>query len=254
MLSSESFEAVMTRLGSEPSEVASLYLPVVPRRKFPPPNPITLPRTVLLPLAGDIALQVCFPFLFGQREKPISSKTDFHEYIVTMLSDKEAVLKRPIKIVLNETGHEVDLKLEYCFTTVALTKIHDDNLRTSKDIPYFYHYLVDLISQARSKSELIEIEIDDAENYWLRLRGAEPYRPHAFYSNVTIVVQRVGEIVRIVFAEDDLDFDRWYTYEWVSPHIQDVLAGEPLLPKSSVNVEAGVLASFFKKFSKLFTQ
>jgi hypothetical protein len=246
---------VLAALANEPAPAKSLFLPLVPLRKFPPSDPIILPDAVLLSLVTDIAFQTLFPFHFGQHSPPISSEEGFHNYIKDMISDRELVFKRSIRIVLDESKLDADLQLEYCFASGFLHRLVSQMpLLVSSDKPYFYHLLVDLIAQVQSKSETLSVNRDDVGNYWLRLRNASPYRTNSFFSNVTIIAQNIRSLVRIVFAEKDEDFDAWYHYEWLSPFIKGVLAHQPLTAPLRFNKQASILSSFLKKFPKFFTQ
>src|SRR5271166_5848354 len=103
-MDSDPFELIMARLEPPAPTAESLFLPLVPLRKFPPPDSVTFPRDILTFLVGNAALESIFPFNLKQQQQGSAflTKQDFHEYICSMSDDRELVIKRPLRIVLNE--------------------------------------------------------------------------------------------------------------------------------------------------------
>lgn len=244
---------ILAFLAGKPEPANSMFLRLVPNRKFPPPDPLVLPPKILLEVATAMAFQAVFPFEFGDKQPPLSSREAFHEYIHEMHQDRELVLKRPIRMVV-ESRREVNFQLEYCFGSRLLGRIAAVGNIGLPDRPFFYHFLVDLVAQAIQNRDAMTIERDEAGNSWIRLRGARPYRESGFYSDVTILVHNVNELIRVVFGESDEDIDTWYQYEWLSPVIKGFLGAPRSASPVQLNEQAGIVSGFFKKFSKFFTQ
>lgn len=121
-------------------------------------------------------------------------------------------------------------------------------------LPFFYHFLLDLLGQSFHFREKMVQSQDDVGNSWLKLRGVAPYRDRGIFSDTTTVINRIGALVRVIFAESEEDIDNWYLYEWLSPHVKDVLAGGQSTELGKVGDQRSILNHVFKKFSKLFTQ
>jgi hypothetical protein len=174
-----------------------------------------------------------------------------------MSTDRELVIKSPVKITISTTPPtNADLQLEYCFATKLLERLTNASYNDLNTFPYFYHFLIDLIAQNVTYRDDLQISEDDSGNTWLRLRGKTPYRERGFYSDTTTLVNRVGSLVRIIFAEKDDDVDNWYRYEWISGHLKEVLATESSGVAGNVNVgdQRALLRRIFNKFSKFLAQ
>ena len=233
----------------------SLFLPRVPPRKFPPLQYAPFPRKVLVPLVAEIAFRTVLPISSDEKESTISTKKSFHSYIMRMVSDRDLVIKQPLRITLSTSPpSDVDLKLEYCFANRLLRRIQNAPYEDLEETPYFYHFLADLIAQNIKYSDALQVSQDDSGNSWLRLRGQKPYRDKGFYSDTTTLVNAIGALVRIVFAETDDDIDNWYRYEWMSQYLKDILVTQPLGSEIKLSKQRTFLNHIFGQFSKLFTQ
>ena len=251
----EKIAELMRVLAEDIGEAQSLFLPIVPLRKFPPPDSYEFTSALLINIVSDIAMQAVFPFKFGKTSSPINSETAFHKYIAAMRKDKELVLKIPVKITIDGPRNlDTDLKIEYTFSSKLLDRIYTIGEIRMKERPYFYYFLLDLMTQAVHYQDKLNLTKDDTGNHWLRIRDQFPYRSGGFFSDVTILVNSLRQLVRCIFAEKDSDIDNWYTHEWMSPIIQERLSLNLSTSPIQTNQQAGIFSRFFQKFSKVLTK
>jgi hypothetical protein len=252
----ENFRAVLS-LFNTPTAAESLFLHLVPKRKFPPLNTFLLPDEVLLPIVTTVALQTLFPFKFEPKNSlAFPNAAAFHLYIVKMSTDRELVIKRQLQFVVSQSPTlTADLRLEYGFPIKLLERIKSSPYQDLNEISYFYHFLVDLVLQLYQNEDSIRIERDADGNNWLRIRNASPYRENGFFSDVTVLVSNIGNLVKVVFGEKDSDIETWYRYEWISLHLKEALLDGPL-PNPTIygREQTSVLSRILDKFTKFLAQ
>lgn len=242
-------------LARDPVPAKSLFLPLVPLRKFPPADSDPLPEQVMLSIATDAAFQTFFPFHFDRPAEPLSSSSDFHEIALKMYQDREFVVNTSITVAVDtDPRTDVSLRLEYSFSSSLLRRIVNGPYWHVSSQPIFYHMLLDLVAQFVKFQDQIRISRDNVGNLWLRLRGQPPYRENSFYTDVTAICFQFGKLVRVVFGEGDDDIDTWYQYEWFSPVVKDFLSSEPLSVSTEFGQQASVLQKVLKKLTKLLAK
>ena len=143
---SDQLARVMTHFATKKIPAESLFLPLVPRQKFPPPDRVTFPPEILVGLVTEIAFQAIFPFLCNRQSEALGSKQAFHDFINGMAADRTEVIKCPLTITI-EDGINATLRLEFCFASRLLSRVRHLGETGLKGKPYFYHFLVDLVCQ-----------------------------------------------------------------------------------------------------------
>jgi hypothetical protein len=223
---SRSIGRLIASLRGPQEPLKSLYLPGIPRPKFPPRTTPRLPRELLLELGCDIAYQTIFPFRTRDNTGYPNSISSFNAVVKDMLHDRTIVMHRQLVIQVEQTPKAAqEFRLQYRFSDHLIQRV-DHRLYLAGYPPEVtpYNFLIDLIAQLIAKQDQIKVQYDELGAAWLRLRRVPPYRKHSFFTDVTVLIHQVVNLIDIIYAETDDDIDTHYHYEWMSEFISTAFA------------------------------
>jgi hypothetical protein len=212
----------------------SLYLPLPPRAKNSIFRQIEFPDSIFHDLIVG-TVEVLFPFLVEKRGSPETSE-EFDKIVRQMANDRDFVFYTPTTFFRHDPttseDKQVQIRMEHGFAQLLLKRVISlvDFARLPNVTPY--NFLIDLVLQAAQNAPRFQIRRDELGYYWLILRDAVPYRDNSFFVDVTILIQSIGNIVRVIIAEKEEDIDSWYRYEWLSLHMKDIQLKRLKSPKA----------------------
>jgi len=194
------------------------FLPLVPRAKYPPrPSPI-LPREVVQQVVCQTLAQVFLDFLGNaEPQGAIRSRAEFDAVARRMLDDADEVIELPVQLSYpSEDGEPVRTpieRLEFRFGTPLLQRV--ERLSAIADRPDVTPcaFLIDLITQLLHHEDMLEHSRDPYLHDWFIVRGVEPHRQGAFFSDALVCVQTIGWVMHVMIGETEDDIDSWFLYE-----------------------------------------
>jgi len=206
-------------------DAASLYLQRTPKAKNWP-APVTLPLEIARQLLAQVPALV-FPSLFRVPRDQISLDPA-QVTVEEMEADREVVVWIDASLGASETELE-QVRIEFCFARLLLARMRQESNWDDMDVGPILA-LADLLRQIGDNADDFVTRIDEFGSRWLLLRDAMPYRQGAFFTEATVLVQCMSNLIKVVIGETEDDIDTWYRYEWLAPFARKYLE-ERLMPR-----------------------
>ena len=223
-----SLNKFLAALRGPPAPIKSFYLPATPRPKFPPRTYDYLTPEIVVEIVTNAALQTIFS-TDTNGAQPDGTGNSLNAVLREMAHDRAHVIFRKISIKVEIEPAVVEtFRVEYRFSDHLLKRIGDllANYPGTKASPY--NFVLDLVLQVVNNRNLLTVGFDEHAACWVRLRNAPPYREHAFYRDVTILLQHMGNLIDVVYGEIDNDIDTDYHFEWMRELVTKLYRGKLL--------------------------